>query len=148
MNAKPTLCLLATFAGFALSACAQIDGGVLRTKYGSPLSRETFTVMTGVDMVVDYAANGHVCRIQLPAVGPSKDSGVSTTQAIDDFISGLVPLVVRGNELGRLTLMSGPNAVSMTRYENVTISEPLQAQRRTGVTVTFTKELCRDQPSK
>ena len=146
MKAKPTLCLLATFAGFALSAFAQIDGGILRTKYGSPLSRETFMVMTGVEMVVDYAANGHVCRIQLPAVGPTKDPGVMTTQAIDQFIDGLVPLTMRGKELNRFTLTSGPNSVSIVEYENVALSETSQERGRTGISVKFTKEACRENP--
>ena len=147
MNAKLTLRVLATLAGFTLSAFAQMDGSDLRTKYGPPLSRETFTVMTGVEMVVDYAANGHVCRIQLPSIGPSRDPRVSTTQAIDEFIFGLVPLTMRGKELRRFMTIMGGNSVSMVEYEQVTISETSQGQRRTGVTVTFTREPCRDQPA-
>jgi hypothetical protein len=77
--------------------------------------------MTGVEMVVDYAVNGHVCRIQLPPVGPSRDLRVSTPEAIDEFILELVPLTVRGKELGRSMVMSGPNSVSMINYENVTL---------------------------
>ena len=66
MNAKVNLRLLAVVLGCSLPAFAQIDGTDLRKQYGPPLSRETFTVLTGVEMVVDYAVNGHVCRIQLP----------------------------------------------------------------------------------
>jgi hypothetical protein len=145
MTAKAILRLLTFVIGCALFASAQIDGIGLRQKYGVPLARETFTVMTGVEIVVDYAVSGHVCRIQLPPVGPSRDPRVSTPQAIDEFISELVPLTVRGKEVNRMVFMSGPNNVSMIKYENVTISEVLQEQRRTGVTVTFTKETCRDQ---
>jgi hypothetical protein len=39
-------------------------------------------------------------------------------------------------------------SVLMTQYENVTISELFQGQRRTGVTVTFTKEKCQDRPNR
>jgi hypothetical protein len=137
--------LLTAFAGFALSAFAQIDWADLRTKCGPPLARETFTVMTEVEIVVDYAANGHVCRINLPPVAPIRDSLVSSPQSIDEFILELVPLTMRGKELNRMIFTSGPNNVSMIKYENVTVSEAVQARRRTGVTVTFTKEACRDQ---
>ena len=145
MNVK---LFLAAFLWITSSAFAQIDGTTLRQKFGSPLSRETFTVLTGIQMVVDYAANGHVCKIQLPPVAPtSRDHLVSTQQAIDEFILDLVPLTMRGREVGRMVFTSGPNNVPMVKYESVTISETLQEGRRTGVTVTFTKEACRDQPT-
>jgi hypothetical protein len=38
--------------------------------------------------------------------------------------------------------------VTMVEYQNVTIGELFQGGKRTGVTVTFTKETCRDQPAK
>src|SRR5450759_1998820 len=146
MNAKLNLRLLATFVGFTLSAFAQIDGNKfandLRTKYGPPLTRETFTVRSGIEMVVDYAANGHVCRIQLPPVAPGQDPAVSSPQAIDEFISELVPLTMRGKELRRWLSISGLNSVLMVEYENIGIAEALHGQSRTGVTVTFTKEAC------
>jgi hypothetical protein len=54
--------------GLAVLAFAQIDGSQfateLRAKYGPPLARETFTGKPGVEMIVDYAANG---RLQDPA---------------------------------------------------------------------------------
>jgi hypothetical protein len=146
MTAYLDLRLLAASLWISASSFAQIDGGTLRTKYGTPLARETFNVMTGVEMVVDYAANGHVCRIQLPPVAPGRDPRISTTQAIDEFIAGLVPMTMRGKELNRMVFTSGPNNVSMIKYENVMISEVLQDIRRTGLTITFTKEVCRDQP--
>jgi hypothetical protein len=144
---KQTLC----FLGLAVSAFAQIDGfqfaTEMRAKYGPPLARETFTARPGIEMIVDYAANGHVCRIQLPAIAPSRDPKVSTPQAIDEFVSELVPLGIRGSELRRMIMMMGLPAVSIIEYQYVTIAESLIGQKRTGVTVTFTKEQCRDQPA-
>ena len=144
---KQALC----FFGLAVSAFAQIDGSQfateLRAKYGPPLARETFTARPGIEMIVDYTANGHVCRIQLPAIGPSRDSQVKTRQAIDEFVSELVPLSIRGSELGRMTEQIGLPAFSSVVYQYVTIGESLTGQKRTGVTVTFTKEQCRDQPA-
>src|SRR6185436_16287964 len=106
MNVRLSLRLVATFIGFVLSAFAQVDGAWLasdlRAKYGPPLAREVFTGRPGIEMVVDYAANGHVCRIQLPLVGPGREPGLKTAQAIDDFLAELIPLTMRGKELGRL----------------------------------------------
>jgi hypothetical protein len=147
MNAKLNLGLVASFAGFALSAFAQIDGSAfasdLRAKYGPPLARETFVARPGLEMVVDYAANTHVCRIQLPPVAPSREPGVKTAQAVDDFLVELVPSTMRGKELGRMEEAMGAASVSHIEYENVTISEFRQGGRRTGVTVTFKNEECR-----
>jgi len=149
MNAKLNLRLLAIFVGFALSAFGQIDGAAfaadLRAKYGPPLARETFAGRPGIEMIVDYAANGHVCTIQLPPIGPGPEPGVKTTRAVDDFLLELVPPAMRGKELGRLATFMGAPSVSVVEYENVTIAEALQGQRRTGVTVVFKKEKCRDQ---
>jgi hypothetical protein len=135
--------------GFAWSAFAQIDGARfasdLRARYGPPLARETFVARPGIEMIVDYATNGHVCRVQFPPVGPGRESGVKTGQAVDDFLAELVPLAMRGKELRRLHTFMGAISMSSVEYENVTISESLQGQRRTGMTVTFRDEECQDQ---
>jgi hypothetical protein len=138
--------LLATFAAFAFSALAQINGDgfarELRAKYGPPLARETFAGKPGIEMVVDFAANGHVCMIQLPSVGPGREPGVKTTQAVDDFVAELVPLPLRGKELRRWSSSTGANSLRAVEYENVTLAESFREQTRTGVTLTFAKEQC------
>jgi hypothetical protein len=153
MKAKPNFGILAScFAGLAFSASAQIDGsgfaGDLRTRFGPPLARETFRVPPG-EMVVDYATNGHVCRIQLPPMGSDdRQPGVTTTKAVDDFLLKLVPLTMRGKELRRWSSSTGGHFMLAVEYENVGIAEGLNnEQTRTGVTVTFLKEQCRDQPA-
>lgn len=147
MHAKPALLLLPALIGFAVSVSAQFDADKfaagLRANYGPPLNREVFLVPAG-EMVVDYAANGHACGIQLPAVGPEEGRSVRSPKAVDDFLLKLLPLSMRGKELGRMVEMFGLPGVRITLYENVTISELLEGQRRTGVTVTFTKEKCQD----
>jgi hypothetical protein len=149
MNAKLNLSLLASIVAFALPAFAQIDGpgfaNNLRAKYGPPLARETFIVRPNFEMVVEYAANGHVCRIQLPPVAPGPEPGVKTTQAVDDFLGELVPLTMRGKELMSTVEAVGAPSFSTVRYENVTITESMQDLRRTKVTVTFRNEECRTQ---
>jgi hypothetical protein len=151
MNASRNLRLPATFIGLALYALAQIDGAKfasdLHTKYAPPLARETFSVPAG-EMVIDYAANGHVCKIQLPPAGPdAQRPGVTSTQAVDDFLLELVPLTTRGKELRRWSASTGMNFTLAVEYENVVIAEGHRnEQTRTGVTVTFLKEQCVDRP--
>jgi len=58
--------------GLMASALAQInapDAAELRAKYGRPLARETFIIPVG-EMIVDYGATGHICKIQLAPVAP------------------------------------------------------------------------------
>lgn len=149
MNVKLNFTLIA-FVGLALPALAQIDGAQfaanLRTRYGPPLPRETFTVRPGIEMIVDYATNGHVCKIQLPPTGPSRNPSVANKQAIDEATVELAPMSLRGKEVRRLKEAMGAISLSMIEYENVTIAEAFQAGRRTGVTVSFKDEACRVQP--
>lgn len=139
-------------AVFALSAFGQFDGAAfandLRTKYGPPLARAIFTVRPGLEMTVNYAANGHVCRIELPPVALGPDARVTGPHAIDEFASELVPVAMRGKELMRSAQAFGAPSVTMVEYQNVTISELFESGKRTGVTVTLTEETCRDQPAR
>jgi hypothetical protein len=151
MHTKPALLLLPVFIGFAVSVSAQFDAdrfaAGLRANYGPPLTREVFLVPVG-EMVVDYAANGHACRIQLPAMGPEEGRpNVISAKGVDDFLLKLLPLSLRGKELGKMAEMFGLPGIVTTQYENVTISDAFQGQTRTGVTATFTKEKCQDRPT-
>ncbi len=96
-------------------------------------------------MVVDYAANGNVCRIHLPSIAPDKQRpGVRSVKAMDEFILDLVPLAVRGKELSRGAQAAGAISMSAVDYENVVISDVFGASRGAGVTVTFKTETCQD----
>jgi hypothetical protein len=98
-------------------------------------------------MVVDYAANGNVCRIQLPAIAPeSSRPGVESVRAMDDFILGLAPLALRGKELRRWASTMGQVSLLTVEYENISISRMSQGATPGGVTVTFKAEQCQDQP--
>jgi len=128
--------LLVAVSMLVSSAFAQTDwagfAAGLRSKYGPPLLRETFIPKPGIEMAVDYAANGNVCRVQLPPTAP------------DDFLLELIPLSMRGKELGKMVEMFGVNSIRIIEYENVAISESYHGDQRTGVTVSFPKEQCRD----
>lgn len=82
-------------------------------------------------MTVDYAANGNVCRVQLPPTAPN------------DLLLELIPVSLRGKQLQSGMGQIGLISIKITEYENVTISEIFNNTGR-GVTVTFPKEQCRD----
>ena len=146
MQNKLLPCVFAALVTFTFSAFAQFDAGGfatdLRAKYGPPLVREVFAIPAG-EMAVDYAPSGHVCRINLPGIGPEEGNpGVSGPKGIDDFLLKLLPLTMRGKELRQMAFQTGLTSVWTTEYKNVTISAASNGQGRTGVTVIFTNEKC------
>jgi hypothetical protein len=151
MDIRPSLRSFMTLTAFTVSAFAQNDPSAFRAnllaQYGPPLNRETFRIPAG-EMIVDYSASAHVCRIQLPPTAPEEGRNVISTNALDNFLLKLVPITMRGKELRRMWEAVGLPAVQMTEYENVTISETLQGDTRTGVTITFKHEPCADQPAR
>jgi hypothetical protein len=130
-------------AAFAQNGPAEFASG-LRSKFGPPLLRETFVVRPSFEMVVDYAANGNVCRIQLPPIAPNSDARSFSTKVVDDFLAELIPPAMRGKEIGHMASVMGTVSVSVTNYENVSIAESANQSGRTGVTLNFPKEQCRD----
>src|SRR5258708_18332881 len=83
----------------ASSAFAQIDTISLRSKYGAPLDRETFTVRPGIEMVVDYGPGKQVCRIQLPSgmrIVRTIPAGAVPKQQIDEVLEEVVPPAIPG----------------------------------------------------
>jgi hypothetical protein len=93
----PTTCLAAVSSAFA-----QIDPTTLRSKYGAPLERETFTVRPEMGMVADYGPNKQVCRIQLPSGLDNWEvlfRYPTTQQQIDEVhrvLDEVVPSSIRG----------------------------------------------------
>ncbi len=135
----------AMFAGFSLSAFAQLDAYKLQGKYGPPMDRETFTVRPGIEMVVDYGLSKQVCRIQLPSgtqYGGTIPDGAVTKGRIEEVLDEVVPISLRGKEVNKMVEQMGLFSVSMTIYEHVTISESNNGQMGTGITVTFNDSAC------
>jgi hypothetical protein len=134
--------------GAASSACAQIDASALRSKFGAPLDRETFTVRPKIEMVVDYGPNKLVYKLQLPAgikfLGTIPPDFV-TKQQVDEVLEEVVPSESRGKELGRMSTfpVKGAPVLTVTLYEHVTISE-LSKNELTGgrITVAFKDAAC------
>ncbi len=140
---------LALFS-FAGVLCGQFDAGGfaadMRGRYGPPLNRQTFEPKPGIEMIVDYAANGHVCAIQLPAVAPEKDQPNTTSRrGLEEFLTELLPVSLRGKEVGRMSQQMGTISISSVQYENVTISVMSPIENRGSVTVSFRGESCGNQ---
>ena len=62
-------CLL--LLAIAVPASAQLDSVQLRVQFGSPLNREIFRVLPGMDLVVDYGEGNQVCKLTVPALMPT-----------------------------------------------------------------------------
>jgi len=127
---------------------AQVDAFALRAKFGAPLSRETFTVRPGIEMIVDYSpTSNHACRLEFPGHAPvprDVPAGVGTNskKLIDDVVEEIVPLSMRGKELGGMCQSMGISGICSKDYEYVSISEPSNGAGRTAVIVRFKTADC------
>ncbi len=79
-----------------------------------------FTPRPGLDIKVKYAANGHVCRIEIPATAPA------------DLVNEVIPVSVRGKELFRSTMINGTFSSLLIGYENVTVAVVSNGNEHTG----------------
>jgi hypothetical protein len=97
----------------------------------------------GFDLVVDYGAANQVCKLQVPALMPTNErisNAAEMKKRMYEFLGDLVPDSMRGNELGRGTIMMGAISNSYVEYEHVIISEPQYANHpfdKNTITVTF-----------
>lgn len=142
-----TKCAISFAVGLvvASSAFAQVDALSLRSKYGTPLDRDTYTVRPGIEMVVDYGPSKQVCRIQLPSgmrIVGTVPSGAITKQQIDQVLDEVLPPSIRGKEVNRGTMAIGAPMFFITEYEHVTIGELQVDSIGKGITVTFKDEAC------
>jgi hypothetical protein len=142
MTSTVTLLFSGAFClAFASALFGQIDSYQLRAKYGPPLDRETFTIAPGYQIVVDYGPDRQIRRLELPPAAPSLDQpGVITAKRVDDILLELVPMSMRGKELGGVLNFMSRASLKSTDYEHVIISEPQDPDvpgRRTAVTVVF-----------
>jgi len=137
------LCVLV----LTLPAFAQLDSAQLRGKFGAPLSRETFRVPLGFDLVVDYGSGNQVCKLQVPALVPTHTTKVQNTddmkRKMRAFLAELVPDSTRGRELQRFMSQFGAFAVGFDEYEYVTFVQTYSGSNDT-ITVTFKNAGCRE----
>jgi hypothetical protein len=142
MKATALFILLAASAAFG-----QIDSSGLRAKFGEPLNRETFMVRPGVLMIVDYSPTAnHACRLELPGQAMPTDAplgvAINPKKIIDDILAEIVPLSMRGKELGGMSQQMSLQGISTIDYENVSIAGPFTGNRRTALIVRFKTPDC------
>jgi hypothetical protein len=134
--------------GFALPAAAQLSSSELRAKFGLPLHRETFHMPQGFDLVVDYAPDSQVCKLEVPALMPSNEKVQNSsvmTQRMYEFLAALVPPSMRGKELRRQSAAMGVVSMSSVEYEQVIINASQHGGDPFGndtITVTFKNASC------
>lgn len=140
MTAKLTLFVV------CCSAFGQMDTSTLRAKYGAPIARETFQVRPNIEAVVNYGTGYQVCKIDLPPGSYLNLPGFASPRQVNDVIDELIPPSVRGKEMNKGVMSAARIAVSLSEYENISISEaqdPDHPGRRTSVTITFKRPDCR-----
>jgi len=114
---------------------AQLDSNALRARYGEPLDRETFRLPAGFDLMVDYGVNKQVCRLEVPAYMPTKENPSNSDvmrQRMYDFLADLVPMSMRGKELGRGTMAMGTMSMFYIHYEHAALHEGRYANDEFG----------------
>ncbi len=119
--------------GFALSAYAQIDEPGLRSRYGAPDSNGIFTATQAIALKADYGTKGQVCKLEF-------SSGLASKQ--DEALAELIPLSMRGKEIGKMVAIAGRLSLRTTEYEQIIVNESQIGGERTGLTVTFGIEGC------
>jgi hypothetical protein len=139
MTAKLTLFVL------CCTAFGQMDTSTLRAKYGEPIARETFQVRPNIEAVVNYGTGHQVCRIDLPPGSYVNPPHGASNHDVDQVIDELVPPAMRGKGSPHMMAASGRISMSISEYENITISEPQDPDhsgRRTAVWITFKRPDC------
>jgi len=129
-------------------AFAQVDAYSLRSKYGPPLDRDTFTVRPRIEMVVDYGPSKQVCKIQLPSgkqIVGTVPEGMVTKQQVHEVLDEVIPPSIRGKELNTIMTATGAPMLFITVYEHVTIGEFQIGDMGRGITVTFKDPACAKQ---
>jgi hypothetical protein len=111
-----------------MSESPQLNSALLRAKFGEPVNREIFSTPQGIELSVQYGANGEVCRLEIPADQESEAR---------EFIEDLVPLSMRGKELNRSHKVIGAFSVSLIIYERVIVWETEVSGRRKQLIVEF-----------
>lgn len=110
---------------------------VLRAKYGPPNGHK-FTISPGFEIAVEYERDGQVRRIEFPGTAPDA-TGARTPQRVDEVLLELVPMSMRGKEIGSGQKRT-PHYTKYKLYEHVWIIEaedPRVLDQRRSLTVLF-----------
>jgi hypothetical protein len=124
----------------------------LRSRYGEP-DIERFIVRPGIALTVEYGSDGLACEMliepPLPLFHGNEQTPYMSSDAVTSVLDDVVPVGMRGQEIGNSISEMGRNRHELTQYENVSIGRstdtgvPLVAEREMRATVIFKPDICR-----
>jgi hypothetical protein len=102
---------------FGMDILRSMTPSEFQAKEGPPGTRETVTLSQGIEITLIYGNNGRVATLEFPGVGPD-----GTRESVDQAVLDLVPMSMRGKELGSGMWEVGGRIRHKT-YEHVMIAE-------------------------
>lgn len=126
----------------------------LRSHYGEP-DLERFIVRPGIALTVEYGSDGPACEMliepPLPLFHGDEQTLYMSSDAVTSVLDDLLPIGMRGQELGHFILEMGRNTYEVTQYENASIGRstdegvPLKPDREIRANVIFKRDVCQVQ---
>ena len=124
----------------ALPALAQTRTE-FRQRYESPKA-DIYLVRQGIIMSVKFAASplwkDYACEATIKpkntAASKAGDSEVMSSELLEQLIAEVMPIERRGKLINQLSVNGGCNGLSISIYENVTVSHVTRCKQRGGGT--------------
>jgi hypothetical protein len=126
----------------------------LRSRYGEP-DIERFIVHPGIALTVEYGSDGLACEMliepPLPLFHGDEQTLYMSSDAVTSVLDDVVPVGMRGKEIGQSISQMGRNRYELTQYEYMSIGRstdegvPLKPEREMRASVIFTRDVCRVQ---
>jgi hypothetical protein len=124
----------------------------LRSRYGEP-DIERFIVRPGIALTVEYGSDGLACEMliepPLPLFHGDEQTLYMSSDAVTSVLDDVVPVGMRGQEIGNSISEMGRNRYELTQYENVSIGRstdtgvPLRAEHEMRANIIFKPDVCR-----
>jgi hypothetical protein len=144
--------VLGSFVLLAAYLANPQSSGELRSRYGAP-DMERFTVRPGIGLTVEYGSDGLACAMliepPLPLFHGEEQALYMSFDEVTSILDELVPVGMRGQEIGHSISQMGRARHELIQYENVSIGRstdegvPLKPERETRANVIFSRDVCR-----
>ena len=126
----------------------------LRSRYGEP-DIERFIVRPGISLTVEYGSDRLACEMliesPLPLFHGDEQTRYMSSDDVTSVLDELVPVGMRGQQIGDFIQEMGRSRYDLIQYENVSIGRstdegvPLKPEREIRANVIFKRDVCRDQ---
>jgi hypothetical protein len=144
-------CLVAAASALTLAPGAQD----FRMHYGEP-DTERFIARPGISLTVQYGPDHLACEMLIESprqllLQKNSEGTLISPEKVTDILDEIVPVSTRGKQLNSYVFESGCNVMRSIEYENVSIGHatheciPLQPDRESSATVTFKRDICRNE---